>query len=163
MNSDKYNSPHWTESDLISRLYGLDPAEGRSPAHLTECRDCSDHWQAVQARRRSVVEDAPASSEGLEERLRAQRQAVWARIERPRRPLLWRMIPATATALMIFAGVAMHQAKPPVIPVQTASAVSDAQFFNEIASVVNQETPRAADPLQGLFDSNAAPAAVEAQ
>ncbi|MGJ5820346.1 hypothetical protein [Paludibaculum fermentans] len=163
MNSDRYNSPHWTESDLISRLYGLDPEQGRSAAHLEECRECGALWLSVQARRGSVVNVAPVPDEALEERLRAQRQAVWARIEKPRRPFLWRMLPAAATALMIFAGVAMHQVKPPVPPVQTASTVSDAQFFNEIASVVNQETPRAADPLQGLFDSNAAPAAIEAQ
>lgn len=163
MNSDNHNSPHWSESDLISRLYGLEPAEGRSAAHLTECRDCGERWQALQLRRRTVVDAAPTPSEGLEERLRAQRQAVWARIEHPRRNLIWRMLPATATALMIFAGVALHQTKPPAAPVQTAAMVSDAQFFNEIASVVNQETPRAADPLQGLFDNTAAPAPVEAQ
>lgn len=163
MNSDNHNSPHWSESDLISRLYGLEPAEGRSSAHLTECGACGERWQALQLQRRSVVEAVPMPSEGLEERLRAQRQAVWARIEHPRRNLIWRMLPATATALMIFAGVALHQTKPPAAPVQTISAVSDAQFFNEIASVVNQETPRAADPLQGLFDNTAAPAPVEAQ
>ncbi|MGC4050425.1 MAG: hypothetical protein QM757_13690 [Paludibaculum sp.] len=163
MNSDKHNSPHWSESDLISRFYGLDPAEGRTAAHLTECRECADRWLALQQRRREVVDSASLSGEGLEERLRAQRQAVWSRIENPKRAFLWRMLPATATALMIFAGVALHQTKPPATPVQTATVVSDAQFFNEIASVVNQETPRAADPLQGLFDSTAAPAAVEAQ
>ncbi|MBN9661898.1 MAG: hypothetical protein J0H49_27125 [Acidobacteria bacterium] len=163
MNSDNQNSPHWSESDLISRLYGLEPAENRSAGHLAECGACAERWQALQLRRRSVVEMAPGTSDRLEERLRAQRQAVWARIEHPRQNLIWRMLPAAATALMIFAGVALHQTKPPAAPVQQASAVSDAQFFNEIASVVNQETPRAADPLQGLFDSTVAPAAVEAQ
>lgn len=164
MSSGKYNSPHWTESELIDRLYGLEPEAGRSAMHLNECDECGARWRDLQASRRSLLNAAPVESEKLEERLRAQRQAVWARIERPQRGLLWRMIPVTASALMILAGVALQQqSKPPVAPTQLVSTVSDAQFFNEIATVVNQETPRAADPLQGLFDSSAAPAAAEAQ
>ncbi|WP_321474293.1 hypothetical protein [uncultured Paludibaculum sp.] len=163
MNSEKHNSPHWTESDLIGRLYGVEPEEGRSERHLAECPECGNRWTALQANRRSVLAESPAPSEALEERLRLQRQAVWARIEQPRARLLWKMIPVTATAFMIFVGLALHQTKQPVAPSQLSAQASDAQFFNEMASVVNQETPRAADPLQGLFEGSAAGTAVEAQ
>jgi len=149
------NSPHWNESDLISQLYGVEPAAGLNVRHLNECPECAQAWAALLTRR-GIVLTAPAQVS--DEQLRTQRQAIWARIEQPRRAMLWRAMPAAATALLLFVGVALHQApRPQLEPVEVASvqSVSDTQLFTELASVVNQESPRAADSIQGLFADDA--------
>ena len=72
--------------------------------------------------------------------------------------MLWRAMPVAATALMLFVGVALHRTPAPgIAPVEVAAVqtVSDTQLFTELASVVNQESPRAADPIQGLFSGDA--------
>ncbi len=151
-----HNSPHWKERDLLDRIYGLEPAAGLSARHLDECSECAEAWTALAARR-GVVLAAPGQVSG--ERLRAQRQAIWAQIEQPRRTMLWRAMPAAATALLLFVGVALHQAPAPRMePAEVASVqtVSDTQLFTELASVVNQDSPRAADPIQELFSGDAA-------
>lgn len=164
MDSERNNSPHWTESDFVARLYGLGPGAGHTEDHLRSCAECAARWSELEAGRRQMLEAQPVTSEALESRLRAQRQAVWARIEKPRRGLMWRLVPVTTTALMIFAGLALqYQTKTPAAPRPVISQASDAQFFNEVASMVNQDMPRAADPMQGLFDSPADQGSIEAQ
>ncbi|HEY3443054.1 MAG TPA: hypothetical protein VGK29_20000 [Paludibaculum sp.] len=149
------NSPHWNESDLINQLYGVEPAVGLHMEHLSDCPECAQVW-ATLLTRRGVVLSAPAQVS--DEQLRTQRQAIWARIEQPQRAMLWRAMPVAATALLLFVGVALHQAPVPRMePVEVASAqtVSDTQLFTELASVVNQDSPRAADSIQGLFAGDA--------
>lgn len=155
------NSPHWTESDLIDRLYGLDPAAGQSERHLDECAQCGQAFAELSSRRGQVI---AAQAQVSNDQLRAQRQAIWARIEQPQRSAIWRAVPVAATAMLLFVAVALHQAPAPQMePMTTAAvqpAVSDTQLFTELASVVNQESPRAADPIRGLFADDAT---VEAQ
>ena len=149
------NSPHWNESDLIGQLYGVEPAVGLSARHLDECPECAQAWAASLARRGMVL---AAPAQVSDHQLRAQRQAIWARIEQPQRGMLWRAMPAAATALLLFVGVALHQAPAPqldAVEVAAVQTVSDTQLFTELASVVNQESPRAADPIQGLFSDDA--------
>lgn len=149
------NSPHWKESDLIDRLYQLEPAQGPAVRHFDECPECAEAWAALVARRDGLL-SAPVQVS--DERLRVQRQAIWAGIEPPRRPLLWRAMPAVATALLLIVGVALHQSPAPRMqPVEVAAVqtVSDSQLFTEIASVVNQESPRETDPIRGLFSDDA--------
>jgi hypothetical protein len=149
------NSPHWRENDLLDRIYGLEPAAGLSARHLDECSGCAEAWTALVARRGVVLADPGQVSD---ERLRAQRQEIWARIEQPRRTLIWRAMPAAATALLLFVGVALHQTPGPrseQTEVASVQTVSDAQLFTEIASVVNQDSPRATDPIQELFSGDA--------
>ncbi len=145
------NSPHWNEDDLLGRIYGLEPSGGRSLRHFDNCPECAQAWAGL-ARRRGLLLNAPAPLS--DDQLRAQRQAIWARIEQPRSAMLWRAMPAAAMALMLFAGVALHQNPAPnleTVELAAAQTVSDTQLFTELASVVNQESPRAADPIQGLF------------
>jgi hypothetical protein len=151
MNND---NRHWTDNDLLDRLYGLDPAPGLTPAHLDTCPGCGVRWQALENRRAAVVAPAPPSPD-VEQRLRAQRQTIFARIEHPRRALLWRAVPAGAAAFMLFAGIALHQPVPLTPRTEVAAvSVSDEQLFTEIASVVNRDTPRAADNIRGLFSES---------
>lgn len=149
------NSPHWKESDLMDRLYQLEPAQGLAVRHLDECPECAEAWAALVTRREAVL---TAPVQVSDERLRVQRQAIWAGIEQPRRPLLWRAMPAAATALLLFVGIALHQSPAPQmqpVEVATVQTVSDSQLFTEIASVVNQESPRETDPMRGLFSDDA--------
>ena len=152
---EKNISPHWKENDLIGRIYQLEPAQGLSVRHFDECPECAQAWAALAARREDLL-SAPVPV--ADERLRAQRQAIWAGIEQPRRALLWRAMPVAATALLLFVGVALHQSPaPPMEPVElaTVQAISDTQLFTEIASVVNQDLPRETDPIRGLFSDDA--------
>jgi len=143
---------HWTDEDLLVRLYGLDPPEGLETAHLDSCQECNSRWLSLESRRRQVLTAPPVS----EDRLRAQRQAVFARIEGPRRSApLWGLIPAAATALLLVAGVALNERPLAPEPRQAAISASDRELLREIASMVNEETPRAADPIRGLFAEDA--------
>ena len=145
------NSPHWNESDLIGHLYGLEPAPDRLARHLNECPDCGQAWETLRSRRSEIL---AAPAQVSDEQLRSQRQAIWARIEQPQRLTLWRAMPVAATALLLFVGVALHQTPAPrmeSVEVASVQTVSDTQLFTELASVVNQESPRAADPIQALF------------
>lgn len=146
-------APHWSEARLIERLYGLEPPLELSAAHLEICAECGGRWKALQARRAEMLSGpAPAVSE---DRLRAQRIAVFQRVERPAARRIWALAPAAATALLVVMGVAL-QAPAPVRETQTASVItqSDRELFSEIAALMEQDEPRAADPFRGLFDSN---------
>lgn len=134
---------HWTDEELIGRLYGLGESGG------TACPECEARLAELE-QRRMAVRQAPASNARWEERLRRQRQAVWARVENPRRSWLWKLAPAGAMALMVVVGVALH-APAPVAPVTQVAMASDAQFFNEIASMVNEDGPRTTETMKGLF------------
>ena len=91
------NGSHWTDEELLQRVYGLDTA---SESHLKECSECSARWDELQRKRQDMMAPAP-SSDALEGRLRFQRQAIWNRIEQPRRSMWWRAMPVAATALML--------------------------------------------------------------
>lgn len=153
------HSPHWTENDMLDRLYGLDPAPELALSHFDACAECASRWQALELRR-AVVVAPPMPSAALDEKLREQRHAVWARIEGSNRSLLWRAAPAAATACMLLAGIILQQPQPTEPVRQMAATVSDEQFFTDIASLVNQDSPRATDPIRGLFAENSP---VEAQ
>jgi hypothetical protein len=151
---------HWNENDLIDRLYGLDPAEGLSEAHLGNCPECGQRWLALSERRRDVVSAELPESAVLDERLRAQRLAIWNRVERPGGRVLWGAVPAAAAALMVVIAVSFHPAAMRTQEARvTAAPVSDTQLFTEIATVVNEEGPRASDPIRGLFDEPQTPSA----
>lgn len=95
---------------------------------------------------------APAISE---DRLRAQRVAVFDRLEHPARQGLLRFAPVAATALLLVMGIALHTPRP-VVEQQTAAVLtqSDRELFSEIAVLVEEDTPRATDAFRGLFDGN---------
>ncbi len=162
MKYEVLDKAHWTEEAMLDRLYGLDPRAGLDASHLDSCAECSARFSSLQARR-SVVVDAHAPVS--EDRLRAQRLAVFARIETARRPWVWRLVPAAATALVVMMGVALHQPAPVVEPKPVAVlAQSDRELLSEIATLMEEDEPRAAVPIRGLFADSGAPGAqVEVQ
>ncbi|MBI5084997.1 MAG: hypothetical protein HZB13_10430 [Acidobacteria bacterium] len=147
------NTRHWNDNDLLDLLYGLDLAPDLSLAHFASCPECSARWQALELRRPSVTEPLPLSN-AAEQRLRAQRAAVLDRIGQPRTAWIRRAVPAGAAAFLFFIGIALHQPMPQPTPQVVAVNLTDEQLFAEIASVVDQDAPRATDPIRGLFSEN---------
>jgi hypothetical protein len=136
---------HWTDDELLGRLYGL--SGGRAGC---ACPECEARYQALVGRRSQMLGSPVVPAE----RLRSQRASIWQRIEQDRRGMLWRALPAAATALMLVVGVALHQPAPRVQPVATtatAAAISDEQLLTEVASLISEESPRATDPMRALF------------
>ncbi|MBE0657925.1 MAG: hypothetical protein IH602_09560 [Bryobacteraceae bacterium] len=138
---------HWSRDEMVSHLYGLDPAEGLKPEHLESCELCHSAWLAMNERRRDSLSGMAVS----EDLLRRQRRAVFARIEKPRRPApLWGLVPAAMTALLLV-GVSF-QSREPVEHIQTAAiTASDRELFNELSELMQEDTPRAAAPIRALF------------
>lgn len=143
---------HWTDEELIGRLYGAGPEDAARASHLADCADCSERWRQLAERRGQFIEHARLTVVD-DARLRAQRDAVWRRVEDSKRPWLWRAAPVGATAMLVLVGLLLHTPAPWIEPTQVASAqISDEQLFSEIATMVNEDAPRAAQPIQGLFD-----------
>jgi anti-sigma factor RsiW len=147
---------HWTDDELIAKLYAVGPEEPARTEHLATCAECAARWSAVESRRIQFVRNADSVVVD-DARLRAQRDAVWRRLEEARRPRLWRLAPAGATAMLMLFALLLHTPTPTIEPVQVASnqQISDEQLFSEIASMVNEVAPRVAAPIQGLFDASA--------
>jgi hypothetical protein len=141
---------HWSEARMLDHLYGLDAPDGLNEGHLRDCPECATRWAALSARRAEVLAATPALRE---DRLRAQRAAIFDRIEQPSRRGLWSLVPAAATALLLVAGVAL-QAPAPVPQPQTVAVVSqsDRELFREVAAMMEEDVPRATDPFNSLFD-----------
>jgi len=147
---------HWSENDLLDRVYGLDPRPQLDTAHLDTCPECRERWQAIELRRSTLLEQpGPPVSD---RRLREQRQAIFRAIGRPA-PLAWqwKTAPVAATALVAVVFF-MNRPSPrqsiaeppaPAASAQLASA-SDSQLFAEIAAVLDEQ-PRATEPLRALF------------
>jgi hypothetical protein len=154
------NGLHWNDDDLLDRLYALSEPAGKDASHLDSCVECGARWQALTARRASVAAgDGPAAGAMDEQMLRRQREKIWQRVGEASRPWFWRAVPAAATALMLMVGVALNTSPAPealeqkmAMSQQATPAVSDDQFFSEIASVANSEEPSSAAAMRNLFD-----------
>lgn len=131
---------HWTNEEMIERLYCGQEARG--------CVECDARWAELLRRRALAL--APETGSELDERLRRQRLAVYERVERPGWRT-WKVAPVGATAMLVLLGIVLHGPKPAPQPVAVAQ-VSDAQLFSEVATMVNEESPRAADSMRGLFN-----------
>lgn len=150
--NDRMN--HWSDEDLLARLYGMDAAPNLSPAHFEECPDCAARWSRLSGARAGVLA-ASSSASCSDERLRAQRLAVWNRIEQPAHSRILRALPAAAACLVVVLAVALNGPAPqPAHPQIASTAVSDEQLFAEIATVVNADAPRAVEPIRGLFNES---------
>jgi hypothetical protein len=135
-------SKHWSNEDLIDRLYGIGPDN----SHLDECEDCRARWLQVQARR-SIVLEPP---EVPRELLLAQQRAIRDRIESGHRgSWTFRLAPVMAAFCVVVLGLVLSGPAPPPEP---SLAVND-QFYSEIYSMVESE-PWVAEPMYGLFEND---------
>jgi hypothetical protein len=152
---------HWTYDELLDKLYGIASDDAAADSHLASCEDCSGRWGRLTMQRKSIV----AKPEVPVEVLAAQRRAIYARMEA--RPVAWWQAPFSqkgfatgfAALLLIAGGLAFLRPAPAPAPMAKNAAqvqqpeVSDAEFFAEIASVEQSTMPRAAAPIQALFQA----------
>lgn len=153
MNAKRYSvDAHWSDEDLLGRLYGLDAPDGLSETHLEECGLCRKQMNELSARRSEMLSVPP---EVADDRLRAQRQSVLDRITLPRFGWLNSLVPVGATALVLVLGIALQRPAPSPAPDTKTAAVitqSDRELMTQIATLMEDESPRAADPIRELFD-----------
>lgn len=155
---------HWQDDDLFQKLYGLAPESGVSDQHLIACRECSGRWEALQLVRAEYLSEAEA---GLvpESRLIEQRKSLWVRIDHPRRFWLSKWAPVAATSMMLAAGlVLLHPDRPAQAPISqtsvaarpsnAAAQISDAELFSDLSAMAAPVTPKAAEPIRGLFEDS---------
>lgn len=141
---------HLNEEELLLHLYGA--AGEDAGRRVAECAECGARWRRLQAQRAALLQQAAQAESGAE-RLRAQRLAVWRKVEGRRRAPFGRVLQAAAAACVLLAAVVLHRPGPDAEPRQVAAAqsVSDAQLFEDLAAALAQDTPRAAEPLKALF------------
>ena len=139
---------HWSDEELLWRLYGAEQTDGDAERHLQECGACGERWQELLSQRAELLTAADAAVAD-DDRLRAQRAAVWQRIER--RPSAWalRWAPAGVMAGLIVAALLL------LVPVPRPRApqprISDQQLFDDAAALSAPEAPEAA-AMRGLFE-----------
>lgn len=156
------NERHWQHEDLLRKLYGLAPECGASEQHLVDCDECSGHWEALRLVRAEYLSEA-GTRLVAEGRLIAQRRSLWARIDHPHRFWLSKWAPVAATSMMLAAGlVLLHPSRPAPAPqtsrtagqATSAAQVSDAELFSDLSAMASPATPRAAEPIRGLFENS---------
>ncbi len=143
---------HYSDEELIGRLYGLDPGDG----HLDVCLECRSRLGAMKERQSLVTSHEPHISKGF---LAEQRHAVWARIEKPAAPhMFWKAASAFAGMAVLVIGFLAYQPMntPTAQPAAATATVSDAQLYADISTVVETPEPLAATPIRGLFEEKEA-------
>jgi anti-sigma factor RsiW len=139
---------HLDDEQLLLELYGAGAEAAHR--HLQACPECGARLAHLKAQRARLMSGMAAPDPAA---LRAQREAVWARIEKSRGRPAWRALQAGALACAVFAAVLLYRpATPPGPELARAGAeVSDAQLYEDLAAMLARETPAAAEPLLGLF------------
>lgn len=139
---------HLDDEQLLLSLY--DAAAPEAAAHLGVCAECATRLHSLQARRSAwLAAPAPPADAA---RLRAQREAVYRAIEKDRRRPYWRAVQAGALACSVLLAVLLHQPAPPPVETAASQTISDQQLFNDLADMMNRDTPAAAEPLMALFE-----------
>lgn len=134
---------NWTEQDLIDRLYGISNTPPEVLAQWEATPEYRAAWERVQARRAS---GRPAP----EPDFAAQRREIYARLERPQ--VAWGRWLSAGLATAALAGVLLVNR--PVAVGTAPDEISDAQLFQEIATIEQTAEPRAAATVKELFHSN---------
>jgi hypothetical protein len=153
--------PHLTNDELMDQLYGVGGPE--VGLHLAECVDCTQRYVAFERKRAELV--AGSAIELTPSDLAAQRRAVYARLgEAPRNQArlgpLSGWTPALAAAALLAMALFLYRPSTPVIsrPATPAHAdLGDDQLFSDVYSIEESAEPRAAAPIQGLFETASMP------
>jgi hypothetical protein len=134
---------HWSEEELVARLYGVGPEDG----HLDVCDSCARRWEAVRCRYENLRR--PAGFEVSEEFLAAQRRAIHARLREKRHRFPRVLVPVLVT-LLLAAIVVVHRPAPESPP--PVEKISDAQLFDDVFRMVSDPAPSAVGPIRSLFE-----------
>jgi hypothetical protein len=128
---------HWTEDELIESVYGIGPADG----HLDTCAACRSRRDLME-QRKSELGGEPHVSTAF---LASQRRAVYTRAEQPVTRSAWlRAAVACAAVSVIAVGLVLSR------PADTSAV--DAQVIAEAYAAVAMDVPRAAQPIDALFE-----------
>ncbi|MCC7174244.1 MAG: hypothetical protein IT159_03535 [Bryobacterales bacterium] len=135
------NVRHWTDDELLGRLYGLGPNDG----HLEACEECARRWRAVRTVRAEVLEPPPVS----EEFLAAQRRLIRDRLDSaaPRRGRLRFIAAAAAAAAVVCLAIVLHRPTP-----FREAGISDAELYAEVYSLIQLDEPLAIQPVHAIFE-----------
>jgi hypothetical protein len=139
---------HLNHDELLERLYGIGGREAH--AHFLECEECAGRYAAYERRRSEAAAPVEVST-GF---LAAQRRAIYARMEEPPRSQA-KWAPALAAGLLLALGLFLRwpSVHPPERPAPAVKAeISDEQLFSDVYSIEESIEPRAAAPIQRLFE-----------
>ena len=141
---------HFSDDQLIDRLYGMDAA---GDAHLDVCPECTRRWELFQERRGQIAGQVPEGGvlwaeqrRKVLERVEGGQEASWS----------WRhaWAPVLLTSVVVAAGVWFNRpaSPPPPSPVPVAVDIIEAGWFEETYSAMQPDEPRAAGPIRVLFE-----------
>ncbi len=134
---------HWTDDELVARLYGIGPQNG----HLDGCPSCAGRFEEISQKHRSF---RPAEVDLSEEWLAAQRRAIYGQLGERKRSFPRVLVPVLATLLLAFAIIVYRPARTHVAP--PANRVSDSQLFEDVFRSVSDPSPSAVGPIRSLFE-----------
>ncbi len=138
---------HWSDDQLIDRIYGVGPADG----HLERCPSCARRWEEFRRRNQSLRQ---VGIELSDEHLAAQRRAIRARLGERRRVLPHVLVPALVTLLLAAIVILDRRAPEPPQPAapESAEKISDAQLFGDVFNSISGTEPTAIGPIRSLFE-----------
>jgi len=135
---------HWTDDELISKLFDLGPEDG----HLEACPECTRRWETIKQKheRSSAI-----CAEVPDKQLAAQRQAVLSQLNRRTRKLHPILVPSLATAfLLVLGSLVLFKAYLPKRP--APDAASEDKLIEEVYQISLSAEPTAMEPVQALFE-----------
>ncbi len=128
---------HWSDREILEHIYGLGPDD----RHLESCVSCGDRIRAARARRLDLE---PAAGPGF---LARQHAATLARVGHGPRARWAPAVGAVAACTLL----AFLSFRPDPAPEPLVSS-TDHQLYSDIYASLNAGAPRAAEPLQALFE-----------
>ena len=133
---------HWSDEDLLARLYGIGPQDG----HLDTCESCRGRWEKLQLRRERLL---AMESQVPQDFLAAQRRSIYERLEQKPRWFHLELVPSLAALLLALVILSMFRPAPQRHPVGTAS---DDIVFEEAFEIATSTEPSAVEPVRSLFE-----------
>jgi hypothetical protein len=133
---------HWSDEQLVARLYGVGPEDG----HVEACPSCARRWEAMRRRHESL---RPAGIDVSDEYLAAQRRAIRARLGEKRHVLPRVLVPVLVTLLLAMITIVYRSAPEPPQPEQK---ISDSQLFDDVFKRISGTEPNAIGPIRSLFE-----------
>lgn len=140
---------------MIAHLYGVGPGDG----HAARCVECRARLDAME-RSRSKVEAGYGAADAIDQdRLAAQRRAMYRRIDAEQAHRSW-TVPSRAWASAAIAigllggGWAIREYSQPAATaaVRSQPKISDAELADQVSQIADNEPPPAA-PLEALFEN----------
>jgi len=139
---------HWTRDDITQWLYGLH----ENASHLDRCDLCAREAASAKSRRQEFLAAFERQGEDVpQQRLAAQRRAIYQRLEQPR-PSFWNNRVAASLALALLMAVLsfkMLDQRSAYVPLINPS---DERLYSEMVAIDQSSEPRAIQPLEKLFE-----------